>query len=398
MNWTTEQALEYWQKKGLLTAKKAEELRDALSTDSHMSEHGMPRAVSIFATIGAVLVGLGILLFIGSHWANMTPLMRIVVLITGYCVVALAAFTTEKRQWNRTSEALWLLTDIVFGANIMLLAQIFHYSLTYWQGPFLWMIGTLAMGYARQERVHAYLAVPLGILALGWIDSGPGWFIGGQMNFLGSANNILPVLSLLGMGLIFGALLAKDTVRWNFLSEALQRYGMILSIVPVLISTMDISIPKEIFSMGGTAKQYIIIVCTYGLSVLIFWKNMISKTELKVYTLTTLALFGILLLQRGGQSIVGYTLENNSLLYFLYVLVVFAFSLWSVWLGMLIQSAKLFNIGIFATALIIVIQYFSWTFILLDKSLAFILGGILLIVMTIFIEKKRRSVLSSFDS
>jgi len=398
MSWTTQQALEYWQKKGLLTAKKAQELRSALSDDTHMSEHGMPRAVSIFATIGAILVGLGILLFIGSHWTNMTPLLRILVLLGGYCTVALSALATEKRGWGRTSEALWLLTDIVFGANIMLLAQIFHYSLTYWQGPFLWMIGTLAMGYARQERVHAYLAVPLGILALGWIDSGPGWFMGGQMEFLGSSNNILPVLSLLGMALIFSSILTKTTARWDFLSEAMQRYGMILAIIPVLISTIDISIPQEMFSMGGTLKQYIIIVCTYGLSALVFWKGMVVRSELKAYTLTALVLFGILLLQRGGQSIVGYTLDTNPLLYFLYVLVVFAFSLWGVWLGMLIQSAKMFNIGIFATAVIIVIQYFSWTFILLDKSLAFILGGILLIVMTIFIEKKRRSVLSSFDS
>jgi uncharacterized membrane protein len=113
--------------------------------------------------------------------------------------------------------------------------------------------------------------------------------------------------------------------------------------------------------------------------------------------LTLAILLGVLLIQARGQSMVGSMLDYNPVMYFLYVLVIFALSLWAVWIGMLVQNSRLFNIGIITATIIIVIQYFSWSFILLDKSIAFILGGILLITMTIFIEKKRRKILSTFN-
>ncbi|MBT5236995.1 DUF2157 domain-containing protein [Candidatus Peregrinibacteria bacterium] len=397
MNWTVDQALAHWQEKGFLDKKKATELKNSLSNSDHMDTHGMPRAVSIFATIGAILVGLGILLFIGSHWSNMTPVLRILTVFAGYIVVVLGAYVTENRGLNGTSEALWLLADIVFGANIMLLAQIFHYSLTFWQGPFLWMIGTLAMGYARQQKVHGFLAVPLGILALGWLDSTTGWGFGAQMEFLASHNNLLPVLSLLGIGLVSLSLIVRQYAKWNFVYQPLLAWGALLTAAPLVISTIDSSIPEEMYTLGGTVKQYVVIGLSYALASIALWKSNIKRSEPKLFMLTLAILLGVLLIQARGQSMVGSMLDYNPVMYFLYVLVIFALSLWAVWIGMLVQNSRLFNIGIITATIIIVIQYFSWSFILLDKSIAFILGGILLITMTIFIEKKRRKILSTFN-
>jgi uncharacterized membrane protein len=397
MNWTVDQALAHWQEKGLLDKKKAQELKNSLSDSVHMDTHGMPRAVSIFATIGAILVGLGILLFIGSHWSNMTPLLRILTVFAGYIVVVLGAHVTEQRNLNGTSEALWLLADIVFGANIMLLAQVFHYSLTFWQGPFLWMIGTLAMGYARQQKVHGFLAVPLGILALGWLDSSTGWGFGSQMEFLGSENNLLPLLSLLGIGLVSLSLIVRQYSKWNFIYQPLLAWGTVLTAAPLVISTIDSSIPEEMYTVGGTVKQYAVIGLSYLCASIAMWKSDIKRNEPKVFMITLAILLSVLLIQARGQSMVGSMLDYNPVMYFLYILVIFALSLWAVWIGMLVQNSRLFNIGIIAATILIVIQYFSWSFILLDKSIAFILGGILLITMTIFIEKKRRKILSTFN-
>ncbi len=398
MNWTADQALEYWQKKGLLDNKKALELKKSLTSDEHMDEHGMPKAVSIFATIGAILVGLGILLFVGSHWPAMTPLQRILTLFAGYIVVVLGAYATEKRGWEKTSESLWLLTDIVFGANIMLLAQIFHYSLTYWQGPALWMIGTLAMGYARKEKVHGYLAVPLGVLALGWMDSGAGWFMGGQMEFLGSSSNIMPILPILGIGMVSLSLILRGTTGWNFVYNPLLRWGLAIVVIPLIVTTISDEIPEEMFRMTGTMKQYIVIALSYFFAAIAVWKGDISRSEPKAYMLALAALAGICVIQTNDQSMVGWMFTYYPFMYFLYALLIFALSLWGVWIGMLVQNSHLFNASIIAATIIIIIQYFSWSFVLLDKSLAFILGGVLLIVMTIFIEKKRRKILSTFEN
>jgi len=259
------------------------------------------------------------------------------------------------------------------------------------------MIGTLAMGYARQQKVHGFLAVPLGILALGWLDSTTGWGFGAQMEFLASHNNLLPVLSLLGIGLVSLSLIVRQYAKWNFVYQPLLAWGTVLTAAPLVISTIDSSIPEYMYTLGGTVKQYIVIGLSYALSSIALWKSDIKRSEPKVFMLTLAILLGVLLIQARGQSMVGSMLDYNPVMYFLYVLVIFALSLWAVWIGMLVQNSRLFNIGIITATIIIVIQYFSWSFILLDKSIAFILGGILLITMTIFIEKKRRKILSTFN-
>jgi len=397
MPWTVEQALAHWQKKQLLTKEQAAKLKAALGDADHFDQHGMPRAVTIFATVGAVLIGLGVVLFVGSNWADMTPFQRIATLFLGYGVVVAGAFVTEQRKLMRTSESLWLLTDILFGANIMLLAQIFHYSLTFWQGPFLWMVGALAMGLARQQKVHGYLAVPLGILALGWLDSGRGWGFGGQMEFLGSHDNLLPVLPLLGLSLASLSLLIRKERHCAFLHDALLNFGVLLVVVPFIISTADESIPEEIFAMGGTLKQWCIAAASLVLVLLACVKGM-GRMEVRSYVLVLLLLSAVLLIQRQDTALIGYVFEQNAFLYFLYILVLFVLSLWGVWIGILVQNGRLVNAGIVAASIIIIIQYFSWSFALLDRSIAFILGGILLIAMTVGIERKRRKILSSFTA
>ena len=398
MSWTADEALQHWQKKGLLTEKKALELQKALTKSDRMDSHGMPKAMAIFATVGSILVGLGILLFIGSNWGEMSPLQRILTLITGYAVVVMGAYVTEKRNLPVVSESLWLLTDVIFGANIILLAQIFHYSLTYWQGPLLWGVGALAMGIARKHKAHMYLAVPLFILALGWVDSGSGWFFGGQFEFLGSENNLLPVLSVLGIGLVSLGVILRNSSQWDFAHHACIKWGALLVTIPMIISTFDSAIPGEIYEMTGTLKQYLVIGASLILASLSVWIGDLDRSESKVYMLTLAALMGAMLIQWNGQSGVGVVFEASELLYFLYVLAIFAVALWTVWVGIFTENSMVVNYGLVVAAIIITVQYFSWSFALLDKSLAFILGGILLITMTIFIERKRRKILSSFDS
>ena len=62
--------------------------------------------------------------------------------------------------------SLWLLATLMVGAYIFLVGQIYNLSLTFWQAPLLWMLAALAMAYALQSKAHAWLAIPLGLLAL----------------------------------------------------------------------------------------------------------------------------------------------------------------------------------------------------------------------------------------
>jgi len=47
---------------------------------------------------------------------------------------------------------------------------------------------------------------------------------------------------------------------------------------------------------------------------------------------------------------------------------------------------------------LIIIQYFARSFELLDRSIAFILGGIVLIALSVFVEKQRRRIMAQIAS
>ena len=147
MRWTARRALKQWQSDGLLTGDKAAALASRL--DGYERRDDSSRAVGVFAIIGAVLTGLGVILFVASNWSGMGPVARALTLLLLYGLVVAGAMAAERRELTGVANAVWLLASLMLGANIFLLAQIFNHSLTYWQGPLLWMIGALAMGYAR---------------------------------------------------------------------------------------------------------------------------------------------------------------------------------------------------------------------------------------------------------
>ena len=149
-------ALEHWRSEGLLTDEQVGIL--GASAEKAQKPQDSARAVRIFGFIGAVLTGLGAILFVASNWDAMSPVQRTLMLLAGYGLTVGVAVLSEKRGLPLVAEAMWLSSTLVLGANIFLIAQIYNLSLTLWQGTLAWMIGALAMGYARQSTAQAAVA------------------------------------------------------------------------------------------------------------------------------------------------------------------------------------------------------------------------------------------------
>ena len=90
----------------------------------------------------------------------------------------------------------------------------------------------------------------------------------------------------------------------------------------------------------------------------------------------------------------GFEAGGAHLVFGLYVLVVLGMALFTIWLGINARNTRLVNVGMVSTTLLIIIQYFGWSFELLDRSIAFILGGIVLITLSVFVEKQRRRIMA----
>lgn len=388
---SAQEALTLWRQAGLLDQAKVEELTRYLQ--DHAPRRGSALALPIFAGFGAVLVGLGLILFVGSHWPGMSPMARILTLFLAYALVVALALTAEFKDYPRVAAALWLLVSLTLGANIFLIGQLFNLSLTYWQAPLLWMIGALAMAYAVHSRLNAWLAVPLGVLALGWAGGGRGWFTDDQLEFLISPAGIKPVFPLLGLALLSIGLLVRRSQSWRFASATWITWGALMIAVPLVLATLHGEVLDWLFRMAPELKHWLIMAASAGLVAAALLLGGLDDAKLKVL----LGGLGVLLLGLPLMGATGFEPRHYKVLFLLYPLIIFVVSLVTVWLGAQNQQTGLINIGMGAAAVIILMQYLSWSFRLLDRSLAFLIGGVLLIVLSFWIERKRRNLIREFE-
>ncbi len=374
----------------MLSASKEAELRKCLEQKEH---YQTSRAVVVFSSFGAVLIGLGLLLFIGSNWDVMSPFLRIACLVTAYAACAAGAQIVEGKEWKGTAEALWLLTVLALGANIFLIGQIFNLTLTYWEGTLLWAIGAFTMGVARRQPAYGYIVAPLLLLTLGWVGGGGGWFFDDELEFLVSDNGLRPLLPFIGICFVAAALLFRRSAETKVFAHAFSLLGVLMFAVPLVVATVDSSLLKEFFFMTGTAKQ--IVIMSLGSLLVIMalaFGESPSVNALRAGLGAGLVVSLALLLHSGDTLVIGEIVDQSVPAFALYILCVFSLSLVMAWVGIRTRSGQLINVSVLSTSFIVLIQYFSWSFEMLDSSVAFLLGGLILIGVSIVMERARRSL------
>jgi uncharacterized membrane protein len=391
MRWTIERSLKRWQEEGLLTDEKVAELRASL-VHAHSA-----RGIRIFAALGAVLAGLGVILFVSSNWAWMGPAYRIAVLVAAYAAVVAGAVTAGRRDQPRVAEAMWLLATIALGANIFLIAQIYHFHLTYWQGTLRWMIGALVLGWVLRSRFQAAVAIPLGLLTLGWLGSGGGWFFPEQWDFLFTDWSLRPILPLIGLGLVSLSLLAVRGQSWEFLRGSSFGWGLGLLMTAAVASTAGVSVAEWFFAFAGSSTQFAILA---GVAILLAGAMAFGRfhwPRSRLLLGSTAALFILMLVQIDDVHWLQAEIGGLHLLFGAYVVAVFMLALLTIWTGVKSGRTVLVNAGMVTSAFLIFSQYLSWSFELLDRSLAFVIGGLLLLGLAVVLEKKRRALLEQMD-
>lgn len=131
------------------------------------SQHrGSERMVIALSLMGAVLLGAGIITFFAAHWAGMSKLLKLLLLFGSMSGVYITAAVTRENL-PRVSQSLWLLGVILFGANVMLIAQIYNIDSHYPNGVLMWALGALLVAYAIPAQLALAAAIALGVLWTG---------------------------------------------------------------------------------------------------------------------------------------------------------------------------------------------------------------------------------------
>lgn len=120
------------------------------------------------ATLGAVLIGFAAMSFVAANWQEMSRLARLALLFAGLAGAYGAAGYLAQRGLDVFANAATLVGVAIFGASIMLIAQMFHIEGNPPDAVLMWAAGTLLAGVALSSTSALGLAMPLIMLWGAW--------------------------------------------------------------------------------------------------------------------------------------------------------------------------------------------------------------------------------------
>lgn len=156
--------LERWQAAGLVDAATAEAIRRHEALHATPAQHRL--AVFAFA-FGGILLGAGVLLFVASHWDELSPAVRFALVIAMVAVFHVGGAIAATRS-PALATTLHAVGTAALGAGIFLAGQVFHMA-EHWPAALLaWSAGAAFALWLLRDWPHA---IWVALLV-------PGWFMG----------------------------------------------------------------------------------------------------------------------------------------------------------------------------------------------------------------------------
>jgi uncharacterized membrane protein len=154
------QELQLWQADGLISTEQSSAISQRYQLDQ-MAKESTHLLLFVIYIIGTVLVGAGVISFVAANWESIPAAAKVAMIVAfmlachliGYYLWRISAISP------RLGHALVVLGTLVFGANIGLMAQIFHIKSNFYNGLFAWAIGAIIMAYAVRSVPNAVVAI-----------------------------------------------------------------------------------------------------------------------------------------------------------------------------------------------------------------------------------------------
>lgn len=257
--------LKRWQTEGWVTDAGATAiLRDIAHRRSGAGLYGA------LAVLGAVLLGAAAMSFVAAHWDSLSKLSRLALLGGGIGASYAAAFELFRRRLDPFAHAAVLAGIALFGASIMLIAQMYHMDGNPPDAVWLWSLGALAAGLLLRSNPALAASVVLicvwngmtveqdsklihwGFLPM-WIAAAAGvantrWRAGKHLLALALSGWLIVsclqieretgryLLVAIGLAMAVTAALRADVIdRWRPISATLLAYGMVLAYIGLFV-------------------------------------------------------------------------------------------------------------------------------------------------------------------
>lgn len=425
-----------WVERGWVTAAGQPAILDHVAANVS----GVRRAPLAFAILGVLLLGTGVILFFAANWAALSKLAKLVILFGGMWAAYAAAgyaLARPERTANAFGHALLLLGTILFGANINLIAQIYHISGHYPNAILLWSMGGLAVAWLARSQPAAVLGLIILMLwsgmeildferrfhwpfAVAWLLFLPPILLGPWRFAAGTA-----MLALLTWGVV-------TYFSWDpFFADTSGRFAVteasFLVAVALMLGGVAMEWRERLIPLAGIVQRFSIVGALLSLLALtfgrergdLFWSGVASAASpgLKAFVLAALAavlVIGILVYRR-TRSVLPPVLTRSGLILLGAILVLILASLfvppgvlsrlwifigfnllyyavlvWLIYVGYQRGDAFRVNAGFVFFVLGVLFLYFDTLWSLMDRSFFFIAGGLLLCAGGYALEAQRR--------
>ncbi len=125
--WLSQEVIS-WNKQNIITDRQTKEIFDQYDISYALPEKEPVNVIKVLSMIGAIILGLGIILFVAAHWGQISNMIKIIM----FTVLTLASlsiayyFTAIRTDYPHLGKSLFVLSAFIYGATLFLIAQIYH--------------------------------------------------------------------------------------------------------------------------------------------------------------------------------------------------------------------------------------------------------------------------------
>jgi len=376
-----EDMIQRWVDEGTINNDQAEKMRADLA--EYKKEHRSKKQVIAFSTIGAILIGIGAILFVASNWEKLGDSIKVLLLVGSTIGIHYAGyhFKYENQKYPRLGPALILLSALFFGASLFLIAQIYNINANNSTLVLIWVIGVLPL-------VYGYMSAPVAglcsLLFYIWVS-----LLYFERTELEKLISIWDLYLMSGIAVYFIGILHGLAEKIKYAETPFKFIGLQAALFALFVHTFELG---EYFADK-------IVPAIYAVLGVLFLAVLLSKPlreRLKGFQAD--ASISIIALLMAGITLTTIYLPASEKTYMIIFNVIFL-----VLLTLLLYAGyNMEDIGIVSTAmfwfiLLIFARYFDFFWELLPRSLFFMLGGLVLLVISIVLERKRRELKVQFS-